>query len=201
MEIPPKDVVPVHANMETATKWGSGQAASSSTFMRDEKSRTRVEHGDIASVNDPAAGKSFLLHMPKKIAIPQVPQPPMLPPKPKIAAPTPPGAAPAALPQPPEFKESADLGKKMIDGMMAHGKEYTAAIPGKPQPMSIQVWTADDLKLPIQSTVKDPSTGTTTVTQMKNVVPGAKIDPAKFQIPADFKTVQPPPAPPLPLKA
>jgi hypothetical protein len=198
MELPTKDLVPVHATMESATKWPSGQTSSSSTFMRDEKSRTRVEHGDIVSVNDPVAGKSFLLHPAKKIAIPQEPKPPMLPAQPAVAAPKP-GAAPA-LPQAPEFKETADLGKKMVNGHMAQGKQYSATVPGKPKPMSAEVWTAPDLKLPMHSTVKDPSTGTTTVTQMKNVTPGAKIDPGKFKIPADFKTIQPPKAPPIPGK-
>lgn len=191
--------MPLSATMETSTKWASGQKASSSTFMRDEKGRTRVDQKDISSISDPVEGKKFLLHPPKMIAIPQMPKPPEAPPKPSIAAPKASGALPA-LPQPPAFKETADLGKKQIEGMMAHGKQYSAEVPGKPKPMSMEVWTVPELKLPIHSTVHDPSSGTTTVTQMKNVAPHAKIDPAQFQIPKHFRVIPPIPVPPSALK-
>jgi hypothetical protein len=205
METPPEALVPLRATMETSMKWASGQvASSSSTFMRDEKGRTRVEQKEIASVSDPVEGKNFLLHPPKMIAIPQMPKAqmpklPELPHKPSIAVPKVPGALPE-MPQQPQFKEVADLGKKQIEGVTAHGKQYTATVPGKPQPMSMEVWTAPELKLPIHSTVHDPSSGTTVVTQMKNMTHGAKLDPAHFQIPPHFKIVPPslpkPPKPP-----
>ena len=61
------------------------------------------------------------------------------------------------------------------------------------------VWTSKELKLPIQSSVTDPKTGNTSVTEMKNIQTGAKLDPSLFKVPPDFKiappAVQPPASP------
>jgi hypothetical protein len=213
--------------METATKWPSGGTSSTATFMRDEKSRTRVDQGGISSINDPVSGKSFLLSPANKIAIPGQPAPPAMPGVPaKPSTPSQPSVAMPGMPQP---TQTADLGKKVINGIPVEGKQFSIpsapaapAAPGKPAtpaapstpgmptapampkpPLTAEVWTSSDLKLPIHSTVTDPSTGMTTVTQMKNVQSGAKIDPSKFQIPADYKIVAPkaPAVPPSPLKS
>jgi hypothetical protein len=45
----------------------------------------------------------------------------------------------------------------------------------------------------------NPALGTSCVTQMKNIKPGAKLDPKMFQVPPDFK-IAPPPVKPPPLK-
>jgi hypothetical protein len=190
---PEKDVVPVQATMETTTKWPTGGTTASSKFSRDAKSRTHIECGDIVSVHDPEKGQSFLLHPPKKIVIPTVARPSMIPKPPALPAPQ----ASVNPPASPELKETADLGKRVINGVEAHGKQYAMPVPGKSQPATSEIWTSPHLKLPIQSSVHDSSTGTTTVTQMKNIVPDAKLDPRMFQVPSDYKVV--PPAPPSPV--
>jgi hypothetical protein len=243
----PKDVVPVQADMETVCNHGTGPVTSSAKFFRDEKSRTRVEHGDMVSIDDPVKGESYVLDMPKKIAIPSAPKPalPAMPAAPAMPGMPKPPTAPAA-PKPPQMQEIADLGEKMINGFKAQGKRYAMppapampgapqmpgapkvpgapaapgapavpaapavpgapampgapaapAAPGMPQMPTSEVWTSPELKLPIQSSVIDPKTGAKCVTEMKNIKPGAKLDPGMFKVPPDFK-IAPPPAPRVP---
>jgi hypothetical protein len=190
---PPKNPVPVQATLETVTKWKSGGASSTAKYSRDDQSRTRVEQGDMVNIHDPAKGQSFTLHPPTKTAIPGAPQAPSAPGMPSApAAPKVPGMPQFKMP---EFKETKDLGEKTIDGHKVSGKEFTAQTPGKP-PMTQEVWTSKDMQLPLHSTTTDHSTGTTSVTQMKNVKPNAKLDPGMFKVPPGFKMVQPPKPPP-----
>jgi hypothetical protein len=169
----------------------------------------------MVTIDDPVKGESHVLNVPQKIAIPTTPKPaaPAMP-----AAPAAPGmpqapTAPAA-PKPPQMQEIADLGEKTINGYKVQGKRFAMpgapkmpaapampAAPGAPPPPATpqmptsDVWTSPELKLPIQSSVTDPKTGNTSVTEMKNIKPGAKLDPGMFKVPADFKIV--PPASPL----
>lgn len=240
-------LVPVQATMETETKSASGATSTAAKYFRDAQSRTRIEQGQFASINDPQTGKSALLNLPNKIAIPQVPQPPqmnmMQPPQ------IPPMPGMPQMPKPPEMQQVSDLGEKFINGVKAQGKQYTVQppqIPQKPElpkppqmpqapqmqapkppqipgmqapqmpqapqppkppqmpqppqprpPMKLEVWTSKELQLPIHSTVTDPKSGVTTITQMKDIVPHVKLDPSMFQIPPDFK-IQPPPMPAAP---
>ena len=64
--------------METVMKSAKGSVSSAARFFRDEKGRTRIEHGDLASIDDPVKGKSFLLNLPNKVAIPAAPKPPQM---------------------------------------------------------------------------------------------------------------------------
>jgi hypothetical protein len=196
---PSKPPVPVQATLETVTKWKSGGTSSSAKYSRDDQSRTRVEHGDMVNIHDPAKGQSFTLHPPTKTAFPGAPQAPGAPGMP--SAPSAPSSGPKipGMPQfkAPEFKETKDLGDKTIDGHAVSGKQFTAQTPGKP-PMTQEVWTSKDMQLPLHSTTTDHSTGMTSVTQMKNVTPNAKHDPGMFQVPAGFKMVQPPKPPSMP---
>lgn len=194
-----KETVPLQATMEQSTKSASGGISSSGKFFRDAQHRTRIEHGGMASVNDPVKDHSFMLNMPHKIAIPKPPQPPQMP---KLAMPHKPD-----LPKPgapgggaPQMQETADLGKKMVNGVMAHGKRYMMKVPGKPQPMAMETWTSHELQLPVKTSVADPATRTISTTQFKDIVPHAKLDPGMFKIPPDFKIMPPPklPAPKLP---
>jgi len=192
---PPKPPVPVQATLETATKWKSGGTSSTAKYFRDEQSRTRVEQGDMVNIHDPGKGQSFTLHPPTKTAFPSAPPAPGMPSAPSApSAPKIPG-----MPQfkAPEFKETKDLGQKTIDGHPVSGKQFTAQTPDKP-PMTQEVWTSKDMQLPLHSTTTDHSTGMTSVTQMKNVTPNAKLDPKMFQVPAGFKMVQPPKPPSIP---
>lgn len=176
---PPKDFVPVQATMETLMKSKQGAVGSTAKFFRDDKGRTRIEHGDLAAIADPVGGRSFLLNLPNKVVIPRAPTPPQLAGMP---------AAPVqSAGQAPEMKETADLGERVIEGVRAYGKRYTLPTPGKPEPVTAEIWTSRELQLPVHSSVADPSTGTLTTTAMKNIVSGARLDPALFDIPKDFK--------------
>ncbi|MGH9558084.1 MAG: hypothetical protein ACRD30_02520 [Bryobacteraceae bacterium] len=186
-KLPEKDLVPIHATMESETQWPSGSRSSSAQYFRDEKGRTRIEHGDLASIHDPVAGKSFILHKPNKIALPGAPKIPEfhLPDKPEM--PKLPGHEMPQAPHP------EDLGEKTIEGFKATGKKFSFPQPGKPQPLTHELWHSKDLQLPLHSTVTDPSTKTITSMRMKQISPGAKLDPAMFQVPHDFKSIVPKP--------
>ena len=204
-------VPPVAADMETVCKQGNATTTSSAKFFRDEMSRTRIEHGDIASISDPVKGQSYILNLPQKIAMPAAPKPPLpgmpalpgMPQKPNLALPQ---------IQPPQMQETKDLGQKLIDGIKVQGKQYAMPqlpaapgmptppplpgmpakppLPGMPAPPQVptaEVWTSPDLKLPIQSSMTNPATGTSCVTQMKNVRPGVKLPDSMFQVPPGFK--------------
>jgi hypothetical protein len=184
--VAPKRLAPVQATMETLMKSPQGAVRSTARFFRDDQGRTRIEHGDLAAVNDPVGGRSFLLNLPNKIAIPRAPAPPELagiPGAPALAAPS--GV------RMPEMKETADLGERVVEGVRAYGKRYALPAPGKPEPPTAEIWTSRELQLPVHSSIADPSTGAITTTVMKNIVAGAKLDPALFDIPKDFKA-QPP---------
>ena len=216
----PKKVVPVSADMVTTSEYPQGQVSSTAKFFRDEDSRTRVEQGDTAVINDPIKGESYVLKMPEKIAIPGKPAPPSMPavPKPelpKLELPKP-EVPKFEMPQvkPPELPEAADLGEKVINGMKVQGKRFTMPKPPElpkppeaPKPPAIpsppavaEVWTSPELKLPIQSSMVDPKSGAKSVTEMKNIKPGVKLDPSLFEVPKDFKIAPPvkPPAIPPP---
>lgn len=203
-----ENVPAVQATLETTSQWKSMTKTSVATYFRDEQSRTRVEHGDMASIHDPATGQCFLLNPAKKIAIPgapkipsmSVPGAPKLPGVPQLpGAPQAPGAPQLPGASTPQMTETGSLGEKTIDGMKVSGKQFSASIPGKPQALAGETWTSKDLKLPIQTTVTDPSTGAVTKTQLKNIQPGVKLDPGMFKVPPGFKITAPAtPAPSLP---
>lgn len=197
----------IQAILESHTQCSSFARVTTMQFFRDEQSRTRVEQGGLASIHDPVSGQSFTLNPAKKIAIPGINMPkipgmpnipgvslPKAPQIPGINMPKIPGLQTPQIPgvQTPQMpKETANLGEKTIDGIKVSGKQLSLPIPGKPQSMIGEVWTSKDLKLPIHSTVTDPSTGCVMKTQMKNVQSGMKLDPKMFQVPADFKVAPP----------
>ena len=224
MQPAPPKVPPVAADMETVCTQGNATTTTQSKFFRDEMSRTRVEHGDIASISDPVKGQSFVLNMPQKIAMPSQPSMPGLPAMPGM--PAMPAKPNVALPQiqPPQMQETKDLGQKVINGIKVHGKQYSLpappsmpaapampsapgmpakpampgmpappSMPAMPQPPTAEVWSSPDLKLPIQSSMTNPATGTNCVTQMKNVQPGVKLPESMFQVPPGFKVPAPQP--------
>jgi hypothetical protein len=212
----PKKVVPVTADMVTVSDHPQGKVTSTAKFFRDEDSRTRVEQGDTAVIHDPVKGESYVLKMPEKIAIPGKPEMPAMPKPPAVPSVPKPEMPKPAIPEakPPELPEAADLGEKVIDGMKVKGKRFTMPQPPKPpgmpeapkppgapqapampQPPTAEVWTSPELKLPIQSSMIDPKTGARSVTEMKNIKPGVKLDPSMFEVPKDFK-IAPPVKPP-----
>jgi hypothetical protein len=184
---------PIQATIETNLQWNSVTQVTVAKYFRDEQGRTRVEQGELVNLHDPVSGESFTLNPAKKIAIPGAPKipgmtMPAMPQAPKVPGVQIPAAPP--MPQAPQLTETASLGEKTIDGIKVSGKQISAAIPGKP-PITGEVWTSKELKLPIHSTMTDPSTGAVMTTQMKAVVPGAKIDPGMFKVPVGFQITVP----------
>ena len=226
MQATPPKVPAVSADMETVCSHGGSTTTTSSKFFRDEMSRTRIETGNMATISDPVKGQSFVLNMPQKIAMPAVHQPAMpgMPPLPGMPGMPQPNVTMPQI-QPPQMPQPKDLGTKMIGGIKVQGKQFTMppipgmpkppavpgmpqapampgapgmpAAPAMPQPPTSEIWMSHELHLPIQSSVTNPATGANCMTQMKNVVPGAKLPPSMFQVPPDFK-VAPPPAPQAP---
>ena len=230
--------------METVTNHGgSGPVTTSAKFFRDEKSRTRIEHGDMVSIDDPVKGESHILNVPQKLAIPTTPKPPS-PAMP--AAPALRGDAQASncagsaettgdegncRPRRKDNQRFQSAGQTLrharrtanawrtedarctrrrsasYAGGARHARCPTNAGRARGSRASRHAANADQrnldltgIKVADQSSVTDPKTGATSVTEMKNIKLGAKLDPALFKVPPDFKIAPPPlqmpPAPP-----
>jgi hypothetical protein len=98
------------------------------------------------------------------------------------------------IPRAPAIKEVVELGEQMINGVLALGKRYSL-----PQMSTSEIWTSQDLQLLVRSALNDPLTGTSCVTDMKNIKAGKQLDPGIFKVPPDFQIVSPAP-PALPIK-
>lgn len=170
--------------------------------MRDSEGRERSEFVDpsgrsiAARVTDPVAQTIVSLQTWDKTArVTHVPLP--KPPTPEQEA----RAAEArakiaefvANHPPPPIEAKDELTPRTIEGVYAEGKRQTTVLGAKlsngdPVRVVEDTWTAPDLKIPLASTSDDPRGQkiTMTVTGLQLAEP----DPALFQIPADYKTVE-----------
>ena len=190
------------------------------TMSRAADGKMRVDYGNTSVITDPNTQKMTILdHVAKEVrTIPLTPQagipkPPELP-RPGMAAGAPkPPTAPAMPPM-----AVKDLGKRVVEGLEVHGKEFTMPPMAPPKPPDVKPSTvpgAPQLKTPGMQPPAPPSAPapgprvsevwTSTALQIpvlsrisgpfgkqtchcKNVK-GGDPDPSKFLIPPGYKKV------------
>ncbi len=171
-------------------------------MIRSADGKMRLDSGNMSVITDPKSRTTMLLdHLKKEARIG-----PFDPPLPKPALP--------GMPQPPAFPmqppqnplKVEDLGKSMIDGMEVIGKRYTMPpppaqpqLPGMPQlpqqNVISEVWTSTQLQTPVLT--KTTGAFGEQITKCKCAAIGEP-SPAAFQIPPDYKVIQPTDKPEIP---
>lgn len=179
-----------------------------SSVSRDSQGRTRSEQTfppgtppdapdvkKFVSLHDPVAKENHLLlpgDLAKKLPLP--PKLPKLPKLPSLDMPKAPAAPKMEMPKLPPVK-TEDLGKKMIEGVMAEGKKTTAMIPaghmGNPLPMKVvsESWHAPELNTAVltKQTHGDSLEMTHKLTNIQKGEPNASL----FKVPPHFKFQEP----------
>jgi hypothetical protein len=171
-----------------------------SNVYRDSQGRVRVEHTfsgrgqsagqsarKVVSIFDPVAGATYMLQADTMTAY----KSPVRPRTSNDAA----GRGHSAfagrhLGSAAAPAQTDNLGIQTINGVAATGTRTTQTIPagaiGNAQPIQIvrEVWTSQDLKIPVMIKTSDPRFGET-VMQLTNLTQ-ANPDPALFQVPAGY---------------
>jgi len=209
----PKQPPPLSAEFSSTLEHPGATEAKQIPFklFRSSDGKTHVDQGNQSVITDPAAGKAILLdHVKKEAQIFPLQAPGQ---KPQMQT----GGAPQP-PQPPQSPLNVkDLGKRMLLGHEVEGKSYTypplempksapqapqasqapqapqaRQAPGAPQapqpPQVMEVWTSPKLLLPLATRVTGAMGKQTTM--CKRLVPGEPPASA-FQIPPDYKVIQP----------
>lgn len=87
------------------------------------------------------------------------------------------------------------LGQNTIDGVRVEGTAYTTTYPanmfGNELPIVVQktIWYAPELQMMVRSEEKDPRMGTVTYTM--EILSVEEPDPALFEVPADYRIIEP----------
>jgi hypothetical protein len=193
---------------EMVQKLGDGNTIverQQTNLFRDTAGRVRIEHTlparpgsneqprKTVSIFDPVAGSVYMLQ-PTEMTAHKSNLRPHTPPdgstpsghSPRTARHAEGGASAAQV-------QTENLGLQTINGLAANGTRTTQTIPagaiGNAQAIQIvrEVWTSQDLKIPVMIKTSDPRFGTTTM-QLTNVQT-TNPDPTLFQVPAGY-TVQ-----------
>jgi len=129
VSFPKLSTPPVTADFETVTHPAQAGAASAPVpgkLFRSADGKMCTDFGDKSMISNPGAQEAILLDHVKKEALvfpmTHEPQPPALPGSPPATAGSPLAPAASAL-------KPLDLGKKIIDGHEAEGKQYTVQPP------------------------------------------------------------------------
>lgn len=181
-------------------------------MFRDGEGRFRNDFGNMSTIIDPKTRETILLdHIAKearKIPSPKIPAMPQMP--------VPPGGLPGA-PAMGSPMQVIDLGKKIIEGHEAEGKQFlfsqlpklpnapaipgapalpgAPAMPAMPQPIQMmETWTTTHTQIPVLTKI----TGGfgEQICKCGNIITGEP-KAELFKIPPDYKLVDPK-APPMP---
>lgn len=175
-------------------------------IYRDSQGRSRTEHSSpmpagsaaptIIEIADPVSGSRYMLnsrdHTAQKLSLPKA-----LPPPPPSSA-TAQARSPITAPAPQITHES--LGNQMIEGLLVEGTRITTVHPvgaygnDRPVTTTTEIWRSPELRVMILTKSSDLRFGDST-TKLTNIS-RAEPDPALFQIPADYKIVDPEAGPP-----
>jgi len=91
--------------------------------------------------------------------------------------------------------KTEDLGSKMIEGVLANGTRMIHTIPagqvGNQQPIQVigETWFSPELRITVMTRHSDPRDGET-VYRLTHIV-RAEPDPTLFQVPADYRIIEP----------
>lgn len=178
---------------------------SQSKIYRDTEGRVRRELTvDLATpatgkvnrnfivINDPVAGKRYMLNPDNKTAHLMAPHGPHHANNGgDAAANTTPGSGGPGGPDGPGNVTKEQLGTKTLNGVQAEGVRVTRTIPagaiGNDKPIEVvtERWYSPDLQIAVMTSHTDPMMGTVTA-KMVSVVRGDP-DPSLFQVPSDYK--------------
>ncbi|HSW48729.1 MAG TPA: hypothetical protein VLH09_01080 [Bryobacteraceae bacterium] len=209
-----RPVTPLKATVvRTFSKLGPDGALSSTaatgTYYRDSAGRTRLELGNSVTISDPAARTTVLLDLGAETA--RILGPPA---STSAMAGAPPSGGPASAPVITSQTAGASepvrsLGTMHINGFLASGFRGEAVFPagmgGREFPTRVvsEMWRADELRLRIRITNTESAIKPggdevirQTVEEYRDIVKGANVVPALFQIPPGFKLTSPNGPPP-----
>lgn len=92
--------------------------------------------------------------------------------------------------------ERSSLGTRTIEGVVVTGKEFVSIIPANSRlgnrdaiEVTFEVWTSDELQLPLLTIVKDPLNGERTQRYV-NIQKGIEPDAALFRVPKGYNVVE-----------
>jgi outer membrane lipoprotein-sorting protein len=153
-------------------------------FMRDADGRTRIEQDGQVFINDPVRMRFFVLNPAERTAYNVVHDTSL--------------RKPVAMPQggaPLQASLRAELGQKVIEGIVVTGKEWVNTIPAKSSlgndraiEQTPTVWYSEMPGLPIRTTVNSSLSGTSE-TSFQNIQTGVELNFSLFDVPADYKMV------------
>ncbi len=156
------------ANGNSVTKTVTGQ------FYRDAQGRTRIERGQLVTLQDPTTGTTVVIDLSSNAAR-------------RFTAPHPVSATPSmstVAGRPPH----QDLGTQVISGVPVKGVQSVVTLPpgaiGNLGPITetSEVWYSGSLALAVETKSTDLLNGEHTEL-FTNIVSGASVDPALFSVP------------------
>lgn len=198
----PRAVPSVSAEIEviTLTTLSDGnqlQQRATQRFYRDVHGRTRLENGDMVTINDVVAHEVLLLnlahHTVQRFATP------------RVSASSGTGAGKSEGNQTVNMRaddnrppSGSSLGVRNINGFATEGKEVISTIPANSRlgnkraiQRTTRVWQSVTLRLPLLVEIQDALHGQITM-QYKNVQVGLLLDPILFQVPNGFTVISRP---------
>lgn len=160
-------------------------------YFRDSQGRVRREQGGLITISDPTTARNFVLN-PKSHLATRLLRPSTPPEGPPL------GERPQAnvMVTNQRTTERSLLGTRTIEGIVVTGKEFVSIIPansrlGNREPIEVitEIWTSDELQLPLLTIVKDPLNGDRTQRYV-NIQKGVEPDPALLRVPYGYNVVE-----------
>ena len=161
-------------------------------YFRDSQGRIRREQAGLITITDPTTTQNFVLNPKSKVAS-------------RLLRPSTPSQGGGALAERPQSNvtisnqpttERASLGTRTIEGVVVTGQEFVSIIPansrlGNREPIEVtfEIWTSDELQLPLLTIVKDPVNGDRTQRYV-NIQKGVEPDPTLFRVPNGYNVVE-----------
>lgn len=157
-------------------------------FYRDSQGRTRTERDQMVTIQDPTTRMTAVIDTRSKVARRFI-----------APAPGPASTSGSSMSTVTRRQDHQDLGSQLIEGVSAHGTEFSVAVPPGavgnlgPLKQSSEVWRSDELALAVKTVSRDPVNGER-VQVYRNIVKNARVDPALFKIPAGVQILEVAPA-------
>lgn len=160
-------------------------------YFRDSQGRIRREQAGLITITDPTTAQNFVLNPKSKVASRLQRQPNQSQGGPFAERPQ-----SNVLMSNQPTTERASLGTRTIEGVVVTGKEFVSIIPansrlGNREPIEVifEIWTSDELQLPLLTIVKDPVNGDRTQRYV-NIQKGIEPDSTLFRVPNGYNVVE-----------
>ncbi|HET6853325.1 MAG TPA: hypothetical protein VFH46_13555 [Pyrinomonadaceae bacterium] len=160
-------------------------------YFRDSQGRVRREQAGLITITDPTTAQNFVLNPKSNVAT-------------RLVRPSAPPEGPPIAERPQSnvmvnqqhATERSSLGTRTIEGVVVTGKEFVSIIPANSRlgnrdaiEVTFEVWTSDELQLPLLTIVKDPLNGERTQRYV-NIQKGIEPDAALFRVPKGYNVVE-----------